>query len=407
MGIYSSNTSSTYGPSTDIYSPCVQELGEGYDINYTEAAIMAVAECEKMHNSMMKSIGINELHYFEENGQEIVYEAVDIQGIFNKIKAFFVKLIDKVKAIFHAFVAKIRSLGSDNKDFVNKYRTEFMDKWNKVKNDFEFKGYNFTIKETNVSEISSIFDISSYTGDFSKANENIKSVSEVIPESSTTENYINIKNELNAKANDINDKNEEIEESLRAMAFNIFKDSTSTNTNYTSSDTLDSQEFIKNLFEVYRDGEDKPTTIEKSKYSPSEILSYVSDSDKTIHAAEKVIKNITKEIDKTIKSLNDIEKTLNNKLKNKSSGETENAYKDALSAYTDLFVTVTNYNKKFKEYIVQGGSAYLTALKDKRTQYKAIIAKVIAGGKKMQRESYNYSDYDYNNGSYIESVIIR
>lgn len=411
MAIYSSKTtSSSIGPSVDIYSPCVQELDEGYDINYTEAAIMAVAECEKMHNNMMKSIGINELQYFEENGQEIVYEAVDVQGIFNKIKAIFVKLIDKIKAIFHAFVAKINSLTSDNKEFVNKYRTEFMNKWNKVKNDFEFKGYVFTINENNVSnnieniitDSDKLFTDNSVNNLFNDKYE-VKSVNDLLEgkTKNDTDDIKTFKNTINNAVEYINDNNENIEETIRYLCANAIK-CTSTNTSYNIPNKLDQQEYTKCLFEMYRNGEDKPDNIEKSKLSPSEILTYIYDSNKTIHAAEKVIKNITKGMTNTIKNLEKIEKELNNSLK---SEKDNSAYSDFLSAVIDLHVTWTNYIKKSKEYCVQAGAAYLTALKDKRTQYKAIVAKVIAGGKKMQRESYDYSDY--TNGSYLESVIIR
>ena len=145
MGIYTSAGFS--GASIDIYSPAEEELCcEGFDINFYEASMVAVAESEAIYSNSMKEVGIAELRYFEENGQEVIYEAVDVKAIFNKIKMFFKKLIDKVKAIFHAFIAKLSSFGSDDKKFVQKYEKEFSRKWNEVKDDFEFKGYKFTIK---------------------------------------------------------------------------------------------------------------------------------------------------------------------------------------------------------------------------------------------------------------------
>lgn len=434
MGIYSSNTMSNYGgPSVDLYSPCDQELGEGYDINYTEAAIMAVAECEKMHNDMMKSIGINELHYYESYGEEIIYEAVDIQGIFKKIKAFFVKLLDKVKAIFHAFVAKINSLAQDNKDFVNKYRTEFMSKWNKVKNEFEFKGYKFTMK----NDIGTANTTSNYNDKMnfaigmyhtvtdtdnakhclgaSGSNDENKLISlslntigglEAVSELKVNGaiNYPSIKKALNTLVSDINDNAETINEKIRGNVIkNIITDFT-TLTPSANTDSYDAQEFNKELFEIFRNKDDSKQNIEKKDYSPSEILSFVSNSDHIIHEAEKATKKVTKMLTDSIKGIENTEKT---STKNMNNIKNDNDKKDTLSAWIDAYVTINNFLKHEKDYYTQAVGAYLTAVKDKTAQYKAIIAKVIAGGKKMQNESYNYSDYGYNNGSYIESVIIR
>lgn len=435
MGIYSSNTMSNYGgPSVDLYSPCDQELGEGYDINYTEAAIMAVAECEKMHNDMMKSIGINELHYYESYGEEIIYEAVDIQGIFKKIKAFFVKLLDKVKAIFHAFVAKINSLAQDNKDFVNKYRSEFMSKWNKVKNEFEFKGYKFTMKNdignantTSNYNNSMNFAIGMYhtvtdtdnakkcIGTNNNNNDNNKLLSlslsstglESITELKDGNNisYPNIKKALNTLVSDINDNAETINEKIRGNVIkNVMTDFT-TISPPNDAGSYDAQEFNKELFEIFRNKDDSKQNIEKKDYSPSEILSFVSNSDHMIHEAENATKKVTKMLTDSIKGIENTEKTSTKQMNNIKN---DNDKKDALSAWIDAYVTINNFLRHEKDYYTQAVGAYLTAVKDKTAQYKAIIAKVIAGGKKMQNESYNYSDYGYNNnGSYIESVIIR
>ena len=64
MGIFTSNA---YGTAIDIYSPAQQELQvEGVHINFYEAGMVAVSECESVYNKAMKEIGIGELHYMEE-----------------------------------------------------------------------------------------------------------------------------------------------------------------------------------------------------------------------------------------------------------------------------------------------------------------------------------------------------
>ena len=120
MGIYTSAGFS--GSSVDIYSPAEEELCcEGFDINFYEASMVAVAESEAIYNNSMKEVGIAELRYFEENGQEMVYEPDDVKGFFGKIKAFFINLFQKIKGLIKKFIALFDSYTKSDKDFVNKY----------------------------------------------------------------------------------------------------------------------------------------------------------------------------------------------------------------------------------------------------------------------------------------------
>ena len=69
MGIFTSAGFS--GSSVDIYSPAEEELCcEGFDINFYEASMVAVAESEAVYNNSMKEVGIAELRYFEENSRK-------------------------------------------------------------------------------------------------------------------------------------------------------------------------------------------------------------------------------------------------------------------------------------------------------------------------------------------------
>ena len=67
--------------------------------------------------------------------------------MFTRIKNFFKKLADKVKAIFHSFMAKLSSILSRDSTFAKKYGDEFIRRVQNIRDDFEFKGYTFTIKK--------------------------------------------------------------------------------------------------------------------------------------------------------------------------------------------------------------------------------------------------------------------
>ena len=153
MGIFvNENTLNGYGYNngyhTDLYSPSDYTIyDEGVDINYTTLGYEIVAESQEEWNTLMKQVALNELAVYSSNGcREVLYEATSFSAVFNKIKEFFKKLAEKVKAIFHSFMAKMSSVFGKSSSFAKKYGQDFINKVQNIRDDFEFKGYTFTIK---------------------------------------------------------------------------------------------------------------------------------------------------------------------------------------------------------------------------------------------------------------------
>ena len=417
MGIYS-NISTGSSTAIDIYSPAEQELCcEGFDINFYEASVVALAESEAVYNKSMKEIGIGELRYFEENGHEIMlYEGVDIKAVFNKIKMFFKKLIDKVKAIFHTFIAKMSSFFGDNKKFVQKYEKEFARKWSDVKEDFEFNGYKFTINY-NLSG-KDVYDTAEY-----KAIKNAVG-SKVVKGSTIVIDYLEKKNVIgtdngNTKTYSLDDiKNvkqgiidnkEDIFDEIRGSEIAQVKSTLSTNSNYSTDSAMDSKEYSEALFELFRNGESSKEKIEKSEFTGgvAQICTELREFNHTKKAAEKACNDATKSIQKAIDYLDsfitwDIKRV---------PGLNKNKDKDTVTFINEtvsLASEISNLLKVEKESIVQANGAYLQALKDNANQNKAIMVKVISGAKKMQRESYDYTNESYDgSGSFLDSVVLK
>ena len=110
------------------------ELGIG-------GALMHVYENECNYNALMKAAALSELKYYNENGGDLfVQEAGAFAGFMGKIKAFFLKVIEKIKSICKKFVAKINQFTMKDKDFVKKYASQ-LQRMNLE--DFEFEGYAF------------------------------------------------------------------------------------------------------------------------------------------------------------------------------------------------------------------------------------------------------------------------
>jgi hypothetical protein len=140
MGIYT-NHSNNYYTSSDYRDV---EPFQGEHFNYHELGIIAATESAANQNAFMKAIALSELASVEQYGTEAMfYESVNIKGIFERIKAFFKKIIEKIHKIFHTFIAKMTSWFSGSKEFVKKYEKEIIKNWGLVKSDWEFKGYKF------------------------------------------------------------------------------------------------------------------------------------------------------------------------------------------------------------------------------------------------------------------------
>ena len=142
MGIYTNHALlEGYSPSS-VYTDVEPFKGEHF--NYHELGIIAATESAANRDAFMKAIALNELASVEQYGtDQVFYEAVNIKGIFDRIKAFFKKIIEKIHKIFHTFIAKMGSWFQSSKDFAKKYEKEIIKNWGLVKNDWEFKGYKF------------------------------------------------------------------------------------------------------------------------------------------------------------------------------------------------------------------------------------------------------------------------
>ena len=156
MGIYTNRAFDSYGPVSDYRDV---EPYQGDHFNYHELGIIAATESAANQNAFMKAIALNELTSVEQYGTEqVFYESVNLRGIFERIKAFFKKIIEKIHKILHTFIAKMSSWFQSSKDFAKKYEKEIIKNWGLVKNDWEIKGWKFTNIITDLSKDSAKSD---------------------------------------------------------------------------------------------------------------------------------------------------------------------------------------------------------------------------------------------------------
>ena len=127
MGLYTNRAFGAYTPSS-VYTDVEPFKGEHF--NYHELGIIAATESAANRDAFMKAIALNELASVEQYGtDQVFYESVNIKGVFDRIKAFFKKIIEKIHKIFHTFIAKLGSWFQSSKDFAKKYEKDIIKNW--------------------------------------------------------------------------------------------------------------------------------------------------------------------------------------------------------------------------------------------------------------------------------------
>ena len=410
MGIY---TNAAFGGYTSSDYTSVEPF-KGDHFNYHELGIIAAAESAANQNAFMKAIALQELASMEQYGNtEVMYESVNLGAIFEKIKAFFKKIIEKIHKIFHTFVAKMASWFGNNNNFAKKYEKEVIKNWAQVSNDFEFKGYVFKhipyvkgetkIKNNNLKEV---------------IDKQKTSLDAVIADPGTLKTYLEQYDvvDVNEDVAKLRDKLDDIKDKIRALWIKSIKPEF-------AGTSLDSNEYSEELFKLYRNGEDSKEDMNKSKVlesyggSVNGMMTFIKEFDKIKTELEKNEKTFTKGIDDIIAKINKAEDELVKENRNSSktisdttTGDAEKqAAKNAINS-NETIISVSSLIQSIvgfeKECGIQVFSAKLQATKDACSQAKEIAVKVIGLSKKMT-ESTDYSSYNESvtfGGDFISAV---
>lgn len=417
MGIYTNYSGSNISSNYTQVEPFV-----GENFNYHELGIRAASEIAANHNSFMKSIALSELAAFEQTGStDVLYEAVDIKGIFEKIKMFFKKIIEKIHKIFHTFIARMSAWFGGNASFAKTYEKEVVKGWANVKNDWEFKGYHFTHISETKADTDAKFSVM-IEGDGGAEQGIKKKLTDLIANGLATFIIGSSSDDLkallsnNVKDKDKNDSSiaairEKMDDIKDAMRFSIVQSiregkglPTTIKADFKGS-KYDSSEYTEELFKVFRNEEDSKESFEKKDVlasyggSVAGMMTYIKEFDKIKTKTESAERKITKAINKLI---DDVSKAQNTSIKEMKDDDTKTAINEYLVQLSSLYQTIYS---AASEYTTQAFSAYLQAQKEACTQAKEIAVKVIGQSKKMT-ESYDYSSEEtYNNGfDFISSV---
>ena len=413
MGMYT-NFSGYHSAATD-YTEVQPFVGESF--NYHELGIMAATEMAANESAFMKGIALSELRAVEESGgTDVLYESVNFKGIFDKIKMFFKKIIEKIHKIFHTFVAKMSSWFGSNSSFAKSYEKEVVKKWANVKSDWEFKGYKYShVFGDSAASGAETFKIA-IEGEIDGTSGKTGLKNLISGATSLSDIYdggpLSDVNDVNDAKDDLSKFREKLDDYKEKMRGAIVKDIASgsgitttlslgkPDASTSGISALDSSEFTDELFKVFRSGEDSKEDIPKDKIlamyggSISSMMTYIKEFDKIKKKSETTERKLTSAIDKLI---SDMDKAQNELIKAAKDAEKD---KEFITAKNEYIVQASAVYQSLygaaSEYLTQAFSAMLQAQKEACTQAKEIAVKVIGQSKKMT-ESYDYDSDSYAN----------
>lgn len=341
--------------------------------DFTEGAMVAVAESEANYTHLMMGIGITEAVAYSETGEPMVYTESFIGDVVDKIKAFFKKLWDKIKALFKRFVLMFDQYFKNDKDFLKKYKSRILKSSTK---DMTFSGYPF-------------YKSKGYKAG-NAVDSKIESADAVVK---TIEDKIG-KYDLNTTEDALDKLSEKREETVDQFRGSLVE-----------QNSVDASDFHNELFEYFHGATSKETLSDSdAEMNLSNCIIILEKSKDAIKSAQKVVDKIGKWIDDAVKTIENEAKSATEKNISGMSGSDDEKSK----AKTLQGRIVNTHIALFRDcggVLTQYAGAVLTALKDMNRQARAICAKAIVKSGKINEESAG-SEY-FGGGSFLSSVVFK
>jgi hypothetical protein len=282
-------------------------------------ALMHVYENECNYNALMKAAALSEMKYYNENGGNLfVQEAGAFSSLWEKVKAFFKKVVEKIKSICKKFVAMINQHAMKDKDFVKKYSKDL---YRVNLNGFEFEGYEFAALkgQANLNALNMAGGVWGHTVDGITA------------------------------ASSVDDVNDKIEENRGGLV---------------KGGKITESELREELHEMLYGDKDTITDVKIRDF-----LSIISDHNTDVKAAEKAQDSVVKGIEADIKKMEKDIETLGKEAVKEDDGR-ENSIK--------LFDKKIQIYKAYCNDITIFYGAYVKALNDRNRQAKAVCVKALS-----------------------------
>lgn len=376
MGAYSINLFESLNDYDNIEPEDIDELIDNDDIEevYEESviatAMRVVSETSSNWNSIMKACAIDELHYLEENGTEMIYEGSRIKSFFNAAIEFFKNIWTKIQGIFKRFIMSFDASIKSDKEFLNKYKKELNVASHKDFGDKEVSVYNY------------IF----YTG----SNKGLLA-SDILKTADLQDSDAYLKN---MTLDEIKTKNKESTEEAQKETVDKYRGS------ILKADKVEAGDFNKLLKEHYQGSDSKDDQPLGTFFSTCK--SFLADSAGMKTAIEKDLNAYKTSINTIIKKLTNLEKSLK---KETEADDTESA---AISgAKLSLITKDISVTKTIKNVQISATGVQLGCLKAASKQAKSICVTALAYNPKKSANESGLFIQQESDMSLLDNVILR
>ena len=271
-----------------------------------EASLNIIENIQENQNRFFQHIGVSELDYYDQHGEELIYTESVLGDIVDTIKKFLMKIWERIKGLFKRFIMIIDSYSKNDKDFAKKYQKEIFSKSGDT-SDFTFKGYKWDIDNSGFQ--------AAMTACSTKSDSHWKTSGE---RTETQRDRYDSKESYEKNV----DKESDAMETLRGEIYNAFtsKHKVSGNT------TLTSEEFRKEVHELFRGGETEKEELDSKDLDVHNMYNHLIQSQQDKKNAKTAFDTAKKSIDQDIKEL---ERLHNTNIKDSPGTPTDKKYTEA------------------------------------------------------------------------------
>ena len=348
-------------PEVDVESIVKDEdVQAAYEENFVEAAARVSAEAQINWNKIMEACTITEFACLESTGQEFLYEAGNLSAFFEKVKAFFKNLWQKIQSIFKKAAMQFNAMISNDKDFLNKYKKTIN------------SAINSELKKENIE-----VDIYKDYVFLTREAEAICGSASQIADKDNMGNAVNVANVFGVTVS----ANKSWEDAAKEITEDMVSDKVDeyraklirvVDSSYSSSDASD-KEFKSDLVDALR-GSDSKDSVD-IKEAASTAVSFLERSSKLKSSLNTMLKQNKKEIDKALTDINKLEKDLNKDMsKNDDNGKMAGSKHTVVTKGIQLL-------KSQKTIYATFSSTILQELKNCSKQCKSVCVKVVSSVK--------------------------
>lgn len=393
-----------------------------FEDNFAVAASRICYENTVNMNAIFQAAAIQEFAYYEETGEELVYEAGTATSFFQKAKDFFKKLWEKIQQIFKKAIMMFNTKAKDDQEFYRKYKDDINKVATASYGDKEIAMYDYIFYGSKSTEAAmlGLFSENTMSGDLKGiGSNNVDTIVDVMLKKSNAK--MKSKDDFNKALGKINDNTgkyddpddgsekdyendnkagtDELDEAMKSISESDYKKdlydelrAALVNTlNGGNNTSIDSKEFAKEVAEACQGDSTKDdvslsTAIRKA-------ADYLENSKKIIKGLDDCLKAWNRSLKETINSLEKKEKEF--KVKDRTAETRKNSYKHTVySNAIQVMKEVKNIGVSFHGNVMQ-------QIKACSAQSKSICVQAVHY-KKPKNESSIYTSE--STGSLLDNV---